>query len=221
MLCYGSYSDMIRREVTDTVWLVMGVSGMIFAIIELLIGSLSPIQVFKSLLIASIFATLLYILNFGGADIKAIISLSILFPDFPCTPVTGIPLLDIPVLSVLINSLLIAISAPLFIFFYNLGKRNLSPLMFLGYRVEIPALRRLKNFKLMHEIEDTGEMKYVWGGIEPSEEILNRLEELARHKKIENVWVTPELPFIVYLTAGFITAIFYGDFISYLVLLFH
>jgi prepilin signal peptidase PulO-like enzyme (type II secretory pathway) len=52
------------------------------------------------------------------------------------------------------------------------------------------------------------------GGIEPTEEILSRLEELEREKKIKDVWITPELPFILYLSAGFFIAVFYGDFIS-------
>jgi len=222
MLGYGSYSDVKIREVSDLVWLVMGVSGVFFAGVELFMGSLSPFQVFKSLIVGAIFAFLLFILNFGGADIKAIISLSLLFPNFPFfsafrfrLPLMGLPPLDIFVLSMLTNTLLIALFAPVSLFFYNLLRRNFSPLMFLGRKVEISELRSRKHFKLMHEIEEeSGEMKYVWGGIEPTEEILSRFEELERQKRIKEVWITPELPFIVYLTAGFFTAAFYGDFIS-------
>jgi len=83
MLVYGSYSDVRTREVSDVVWLVMTVSGIIFAGVELFMGRLVLFQVFKSLLVGGISALLLYILNFGGADIKAIISISILFPNFP------------------------------------------------------------------------------------------------------------------------------------------
>lgn len=163
MLGYGSYSDVRTREVSDIVWLVMTVSGIFFASVELFMGHLTPFQVFKSLLVGGIFAFLLYILNFGGADVKAIISISFLFPNFPFLsafhlrlPMMDVPPLDIFVLSMLTNSLLIALLAPISLFFYNLCKRNFSPLMFLGYKVEILALRRKKNFKLMHEIEREG-----------------------------------------------------------------
>jgi preflagellin peptidase FlaK len=226
LLGYGSYSDVRTREVSDVLWLVMIVSGIFFASVELFMGSLTPFQVFKSLLVGGIFAFLLFILNFGGADVKAIISISFLFPNFPflsavhlLLPMMGVPPLDIFVLSMLTNSLLIALLAPISLFFYNLGKRDVSPLMFLGYKVEIPALKRKKNFKLMHEIEEKGseiKRRYIWGGIEPTEKALSRLGDLERDKKIKEVWVTPELPFIVYLTAGFFTAAFYGDFISIL-----
>ena len=224
LLGYGSYSDVRTREVSDIVWLVMTVSGIFFASVELFMGHLTPFQVFKSLLVGGIFAFLLYILNFGGADVKAIISISFLFPNFPFLsafhlrlPMMDVPPLDIFVLSMLTNSLLIALLAPISLFFYNLCKRDFSPLMFLGYKVEILALRRKKNFKLMHEIERKGseiKKRYIWGGIEPTEKVLSLLGDLERDKKIREVWVTPELPFIVYLTAGFFTAAFYGDFIS-------
>ena len=222
MLGYGSYSDIRTREVSDVVWLIIGASGVLFACIELFTGSLSPFQLFKSLILGAIFASLLYILNFGGADVKAIISLSLLFPNYPFfsllhlrLPLMGVPPLDIFVLSMLTNALLIAISAPLALFLYNSFRRNFSPLMFIGWKVGISDLREKKNYKLMHEIKTvSGKKKYVWGGIEPTEEILSHLEELEREKKIDGVWITPELPFILYLTAGFFITVFYGDFIS-------
>lgn len=222
MLGYGSYSDVRTREVSNVVWLIMGASGVLFACIELFTGSLSPFQLFKSLILGVVFASLLYVLNFGGADVKAIISLSLLFPNYPFfslfhlrLPLMGVPPLDVFVLSMLTNALLIAISAPLALFLYNSFRRNFSPLMFIGWKVGISDLRGKKNYKLMHEIEEvSGKEKYVWGGIEPTEEILRYLEEFYREKKIDGVWITPELPFILYLTAGFFIAVFYGDFIS-------
>ncbi len=221
LLVYGSYSDLRTREVSNVVWLVMAVSGVFLASVELFMGSLSLFQVLKSLIVGAIFVFLLYILNFGGADVKAIISLSLLFPNFPLfsalhfhLPVMGVPPLDIFVLSMLTNSLLFALLSPISLFLYNSLRKNFSPLMFLGWKVEISELRRKKNFKLMHEIEEeSGKKKYIWGGIEPTEETLSRLEELERKKRVKEVWITPELPFIVYLTAGFFTAAFYGDFI--------
>jgi preflagellin peptidase FlaK len=222
MLGYGSYSDVRTREVPDVVWLIIGASGVLFACIELFAGSLSPFQLFKSVIMGAIFASLLYILNFGGADVKAIISLSLLFPSYPFfsllhlrLPLVGVPPLDIFVLSMLTNTLIIAISVPLSLFLYNLFRRNFSPLMFIGWKVGISDLLEKKNYKLMHDIEaESGKKRYVWGGIEPTEEILSHLKELEREKKIDGVWITPELPFILYLTAGFFITVFYGDIIS-------
>lgn len=224
LLGYASYSDVRTREVSDVVWLVMAASGVFLACAELLMSILTPFQVFKSVMVGAIFAFLLFILNFGGADVKALISISFLFPTFPffsafhlSLPVINIPLLDIFVLSMLTNSLLLALVSPLSLFVYNLHRKSLSPLMFLGYKVDLYTLRRRKNFKLMQDLEDGGSeirKRYRWGGVEPTEEVLSRLEDLGRDKKIKEVWITPELPFIVYLTAGFFTTAFYGDFIS-------
>ncbi|RZN36092.1 MAG: A24 family peptidase [Methanophagales archaeon ANME-1-THS] len=224
LLCYASYSDVKRREVSDGVWLVMSASGVFLASLELFMVTLAPLQVVKSVLVGALFASLLYILNFGGADVKAMISIPLLFPAFPSLslfelhlPVMQVPLLDIFLLSMLTNSLLIALVSPLSLFFYNLYRRSFSPLMFLGYEVELPTLRSKKHFKLMHDLEDKGseiQKRYIWGGIEPTEEVLRRLDDYGQNKGIKKVWITPELPFIIYLTAGFFTAALYGDFIS-------
>lgn len=233
LLVFASYSDVKTREVSNLVWILMGVSGGSFILVELFIGSgsLSLFQLFMSLGIGAIFAFLLYLLNFGGADVKAIISLAVLFPTFPSSfphssllhlslPMTGVPILNIFVLSVLTNALLIALFSPISLFLYNSIKKHFSPLMLLGYKVRISALRAKKNFKLMHELQIQGSdyigivQKYVWDGVEPTEEVISCLEELEQKGKLREVWITPELPFIVYLTAGFFTAAFYGDFIS-------
>jgi len=235
LLVYASYSDVKTREISDLVWILMSVFGVFFILVELFIGSgsLSLFQLFISLAVGAIFAFLLYFLNFGGADVKAIISLSVLFPTFPAfylsgsllhlslsLPITGVPPLNIFVLSTLTNALLIALSSPISLFLYNSIKKHFSPLMFLGYKVSISELNAKKNFKLMHELQIQGhgsdgiEKKYVWGGVEPTEEVISCLEELEQKGKLREVWVTPELPFILYLTAGFFTAAFYGDFIS-------
>jgi preflagellin peptidase FlaK len=228
LLVYASYSDVKTREISDLVWILMSVFGVFFILAELFIGSgsLPLFQLFISLAVGAIFALLLYFLNFGGADVKAIISLSVLFPTFPAfyfpgslphlslsLPITGIPPLNIFVLSTLTNALLIALSSPISLFLYNSIKKHFSPLMFLGYKVSILELSAKKNFKLMHG-SDGIEKKYVWGGVEPTEEVISCLEELEQKGKLSEVWVTPELPFILYLTAGFFTAVFYGDFIS-------
>nr|MCR5853436.1 hypothetical protein [Methanophagales archaeon] len=55
--------------------------------------------------------------------------------------------------------------------------------------------------------------KYVWGGLEPSEEYLRQIEDAAKRGIVKEVWITPELPFVVFLTAGFFTASLLGDFI--------
>lgn len=224
LLCYAGYSDLKRREVPDTVWLVMGASGVLFTCVELFMGTLAPLQVLKSVLVGVLFAALLYILNFGGADVKAMISISLLFPAFPSLsifhlslPVMQVPPVDLFLLSMLTNSLLIALVSPLSLFCYNISRGTFSPLMFIGYKVELPRLRSKKHFKFMHELVEKGselQERYVWGGVEPTEEVFHRLEALARTKGLKKVWITPELPFIVYLTAGFFTAVIYGDFIG-------
>ena len=230
LLLYASYSDMKTREVSNAVWVLMSASGVFLLCIEfftfLSVSAGLPFafpfafDILKSLMAASILSFILLRLNFGGADAKALISIAILFPYFPTTVIPAmellVPPLNIFVLSTLTNALLIAISVPLFLFFFNLFSRVHSPLwfMFIGYRVPIAELKGKKHLKLLVDPESG---KYVWGGVdlELKEDARKILEEKGKGqgqgKEASKVWVTPELPFLVYLTAGFFIAAFYGD----------
>ena len=81
LLCFGyaAYSDYRFREVPNWVWVVFGISGiMLETILVLLYGLALPIW---SIVCPSVFGLFLwYIGGFGGADAKALITLSLLLP---------------------------------------------------------------------------------------------------------------------------------------------
>ncbi|HEX58580.1 MAG TPA: hypothetical protein ENF26_00295 [Methanomicrobia archaeon] len=215
-LLYASYADVKTREISDVVWALMATCGVAFLAFDFSYGILQPSQVLKSVLVAAALAFLLLLLNFGGADAKALLAISVLFPSFPAFT-ASVPPLGVFVLSVLTNALVISLSTPLSLFFYNAFKGNFSPLMFLGYKVRVSELQAKKHIKLMHELRSCNgrsegtagkyELRYVWGGIEPSDEIL----KLLKQSGLLEVWVTPQMPFLVYLTIGFFIAATYGD----------
>ncbi|MDF2954472.1 A24 family peptidase C-terminal domain-containing protein [Candidatus Alkanophaga liquidiphilum] len=218
LLLYASYVDVKTREISDAVWALMAAFGVAFLALDFSYGVLQPFQVLRSVLTASVLALLLLLLNFGGADAKALLAISVLLPSFPAFA-ASVPPLNVFVLSVLTNALILSLSTPLVLFFYNAFKGNFSPLMFLGYKVKVSELRAKKHIKLMHELRSFGgagegsgavsgyELRYVWGGIEPSEGVLKLLERSG----LSEAWVTPQMPFLVYLTVGFFIAAAYGD----------
>jgi len=71
------------------------------------------------------------------------------------------------------------------------------------------------------EGEDEGEgegekvvKRFSFGGVEIDEETVKRLKEYAAEGKIEDeVWVTPELPFMLFITAGFFISVVCGNLI--------
>ena len=217
LLLVAAFMDAREREISDAVWIAMLLASLVFLAVDF-----DP-SIFTSLTVASVLALALYKLNFGGADIKAIFAIALLFPRYPkfaCFPLAGIPPLEIFVLSVVTNALILGISAPLTLFVANALRGNFSPLMFLGIKVPADSLRNRKFFRLMHAPNapnapnaKSAKCKYVWGGLEPSEEYLRQIEDAAKRGIVKEVWITPELPFVVFLTAGFFTASLLGDFI--------
>jgi len=219
LLLVAAFMDAREREISDAVWIAMLLASLVFLAVDF-----NPLMLFTSLTVASVLALALYKLNFGGADIKAIFAIALLFPRYPkfaCFPLAGIPPLEIFVLSVVTNALILGISAPLTLFVANALRGNFSPLMFLGIKVPADSLRNRKFFRLMHAplappnapTAKSAKCKYVWGGLEPSEEYLRQIEDAAKRGIVKEVWITPELPFVVFLTAGFFTASLLGDFI--------
>jgi len=58
--------------------------------------------------------------------------------------------------------------------------------------------------------------KFVFGGVEIDKEEVERLKNYHAQGKIgEDVWVTPELPFMLFITSGFVISLFYGNLISH------
>jgi preflagellin peptidase FlaK len=159
----------------------------------------------------------------GGADAKCLMALAALFPwyieDLPYT--VGIfyeTLNDIstfgyifPVhLSVLFNGAVISV-AILFLVLpvMNLIRKNIAfPRMFTSYMADVDGIAD----------------KHVWvilehkrkKKVDPSE----RLEETLKRRGVEKIWVTPKIPFILYLFLGFIIQMNVGNIVAVIFLQF-
>jgi len=170
---------------------------------------------------------LFYFGAFGGADAKALIAISLLFPNFPAfkfdmlsLPIGGVPALNFFAFSTFGNAVILTVVVPIGLLIYNLKTLSFKEIrekplyLFIGYKCRISALAN-KHLRLVenHELQN-GEVvrKFKRGGIAIDEKLIENLEALAREGKIDNkVWVTPGLPFMLSITAGFFAAIIYGD----------
>ena len=172
---------------------------------------------------------------FGGGDAKGLIVLSILFPTYPVFKISGeiYPLLGLPpvglfTFTVLGNALLLTTIVPLGMFCYNLlhfsPEMVKKPLyMFIGYRTEISSLKNKKHLGLLEkfELDETGSLKrrLARTGLNFDADQKPELEEYLKKGLIgRDIWVTPGLPFMLSITAGFITAVIFGDLIFYTVI---
>jgi preflagellin peptidase FlaK len=144
----------------------------------------------------------------GGADTKVLWTLSFLNPLPP--KIFSLPLffprIFIFPLVIFINSLLLIVFLPFIFLIYNAIKGNLEfPYCFLGYKLRASEAKE----KFVWSMEKNGKKKVL-----PVKDF--NFEEIG-HKKI---WVTPKLPFLVFIFIGFIISYTYGDILLSLLLLF-
>jgi len=231
ILAYACYSDIKRRRVSNIVWLVMMGVGIAFAgyyTIEQGMSFLIPL--FFSATITGAASYIFFRLGlFGAADAKALICIAVLFPTQPGFTILShhFPLLGIsmPVffpfaLIVLLNAAVLALAVPISLFFRNLHSLGLKDFMrnaamcFVAYRVNIGGLRSGRFTRLTHTYEERdGHLtrQYSLGGIPLNSDTVQQLKAYHREEKVTaEVWVTPELPFILFIALGFLACCLLG-----------
>ncbi|MFN3384613.1 MAG: A24 family peptidase C-terminal domain-containing protein [Archaeoglobaceae archaeon] len=218
-LVYACLLDIRSRIVPNKVWKIM------LVVVSPILGYEIYLLFFKnpiSLIFATLgaafmiaFAYFIYAINaYGGADAKALMCLAIVFPFYP--QIYDFPILNqgfgIFAFSVLANSV---IFAPFMIFsllLRNIWREGLqgllkNPIFYIaGYKIPVSKIRFHNLFEF---VDEKGELKRLRRAVECDEEKLRRL----RDHGIEEVWVTPALPFIVFITLGFFFAVVAGDII--------
>ena len=169
---------------------------------------------------------------FGGADAWALIFISFCVPTFPFTPLLGIPPLGFLAFSALINALLLNLVAPVGIFIINLVRQNRAPLMymFFGFPVRGDTIQKEWGFVMEDFEEKNGAVSRTfigfWDAIrrmyagkgriytkDLREQPEKFVKELATYRKAGTVWISYAVPFIIPITAGFVSAIIFGDFL--------
>ncbi len=237
ILIYACYSDLKRRSVTNYLWALMIAVGIPLAVYNIILhGTTLLVNFIFSVLFTSSLSYLLFRLHlFGGADAKSLICISLLIPTHP-----GFNLLSyhFPIelfpfaISTLLNAAILSLIVPFSLFFYNLlnlrqnGLRRNLRFAFLGYKLPINALTDVKHrhIRLVHsyeEEEENLERRFSFDGIEINKEVAERLKNYSGQGKIgKEVWVTPELPFMLFITSGFFVSLFYGNLIFYILLYF-
>ncbi|MCL7386930.1 MAG: prepilin peptidase [Thaumarchaeota archaeon] len=212
-LFYASYKDWVSREVDDWVWVICGVAGAVLTGLDMASWwSLDRlIQILISIVLSVGLAFAFYFFGFyGGADAKAIAVISVALPvhspPFKIHPFTGLAslsnglLFSLFILPLFLTWNLIALARGERIFEgfeHERGIRKLAAMLF-GIRSRNARRRR---FWFPLETERDGRRYFSFNilGLE--------LEEIQR----DDCWITPGLPLLISITAGFIFYILVGD----------
>lgn len=215
LLVYASYTDIKTRRAADILWVIMGIVGGILLIIQY-IDSRFPNHWY--LVFIPIMIILMYVfyqlgLLFGGADTKALMALAILVPvqpfigEFPLWP-SFLP----GSWSIFVNAVILFLFIPISLLFFNIGKRNLRfPHSLLGYVVSIEKAKQ--TFVWPMEKIQNGKRKLVY--MPKNFDVDQGLIEFEKLGFTE-IWVTPKIPFMIPLLAGFLATFVLGDILSHL-----
>lgn len=184
---------------------------------------------------------LFYVGGFGGADSKALMCIALALPFSVGTFLTSLnPLGESPLaqnifpLTIFSNGVLFAAATAVYMFLYNvvwhlrtgkkffedtltqqsLGKKLL--VMITGHRVSLQKLKDTWHIYPLEDIQATNNsLKRTLLAVPKDEgrtEIISRLSKATENREIDDyVWATPGLPMLIFLTAGLIVALFFGD----------
>ena len=168
--------------------------------------------------IIMLFVVVMYMLDIvrGGADAKALISLSILFPFYPAFG--SLPFLHgetsaaetlLPFsFSILVNAAIIVALTPLVFLARNLSRKEFAfPLGLLGYKLDTAEIAN-KHVWLMESIMDGKLVTHV----KPRKQEDQKADiELLASFGYKRVWVTPKIPFIVPMLVSLILTTVVGN----------
>lgn len=218
ILAFASYTDWQWRRAPNVLWLVMAACGVLLLGADALADWSAfqaswPYLVFAPLLVALMYGFWWFGLIAGGADAKALMAIAILAP-FPVSLAEGVPPWASPLpasFSVLGNSLLLFLAIPLGLFVWNTAHGDFRfPHALLGLKREACHVRRGHAWPMEVVSEDgTRRTRLFASRMEEGEidEAFARVQALGA----ERVWVTPKIPFMIPLLAGFVTAFLVGD----------
>ncbi|MGQ0606661.1 MAG: A24 family peptidase C-terminal domain-containing protein [Candidatus Nitrosotenuis sp.] len=206
MLGIACASDIKKREISDIIWIVFGaIAVCLIPFSDNILEGLLKIGI--SMIIAPVVIIVWRFGLFGGADAFALIVLGALVPNAtlaqgtitPFTVLTNAVLLSIiPMLvNVTRNTILLAKKQNIFEGF-NETKTKRILAMFIGYRSANP--------KFGFSIEQKqGNYKKLNLSIQHA--------EYAEFCNTKDTWITPGIPYMIFIAAGFILQLVHGDII--------
>ncbi|MCJ7463987.1 MAG: hypothetical protein MUO81_04520 [Thermoplasmata archaeon] len=173
--------------------------------------------------IIMLFVVVMYMLDIvrGGADAKALISLSILFPFYPAFG--SLPFIHgetsaaetlLPFsFSILVNAAIIVALTPLVFLARNLSRKEFAfPLGLLGYKLDTAEIAN-KHVWLMESIMDGKLVTHV----RPRKQEDQKADiELLASSGYKRVWVTPKIPFILPMLVSLILTTVVGNILLFI-----
>ncbi|SPC34501.1 putative Archaeal preflagellin peptidase FlaK [Candidatus Nitrosocaldus cavascurensis] len=224
MLVVASIMDIRKREISDKVWIVSFTVGLTIIIVGLFTDNTFAMMfqqqqyIIRYALSIGITSPLAYIAYrswlFGGADAKALIVISAILPFYEMKySIHGIPALTILTNACMLtlvhilhnisrNTIAVIKGKDIFDGFDGETKLRKAIAFMIGFIAKRPRgylfpIEESKGDKRMFTLSPKAYSDYV-------------------HESARDIWVTPALPFIVYMTIGFLLMLYVGDVLAYI-----
>jgi len=219
ILGYASFTDIKTRRASNLNWLIMGgIGGILLLIQYLTVGFENPMYlIFVPIMIGLVYVLFQLRLIFGGADAKALMAIAILVPVMPAIGQLPLNKSLMPYSwSIFSNAIILFLFIPITLLIYNATKKNIKfPYCVLGYKMKIKKARQ----KFVWPLEKIKEGKRKFSYMPKDFDIENELAEFEK-LGIDEIWITPKIPFMIPLLAGFIVAFIIGDILFYIMSIF-
>lgn len=214
MLCLASAWDLRSRSVSDWLWIAFGAAAVAMYALDVHAVEELPMLFLGLGMVAGVSFAAYKSGLFGGADAFGVVVLALLVPAYSGSYIqAGEPGLLFP-LTVFTNALLLSA----FQVAANIA-RNLPSLrrgLFAGFEQESGSKKavafligyRAHNPRFAFPIESGGSQRRFDFGFKNA--------ETADYESRKDVWVTPGIPFLVFLLAGLVVSILFGDLIALL-----
>ena len=204
MLSSATIIDIRKREISDLMWIIFGAISVVLLFFEPDLIE-AAFGVGFSLIVAPLVLVLWRFGLFGGADALGLIVLSALAPmatlsDSAVSPFTILvnsALLSVSpmIINFIRNSVLILRNNEIFHDFDETKSKKIFA-MFLGYRSKNPKY----SFSLETQV---GKKKRL--------NIALHHSDTAEYCTTPDTWVTPGLPFMIFILGGFVLQLLFGD----------
>ncbi|MGB9635877.1 MAG: A24 family peptidase C-terminal domain-containing protein [Thermoplasmata archaeon] len=154
----------------------------------------------------------------GGADAKALMLIGLMFPSYPRILVLPLFVSEIPLLeqmfpfalTVLFNAVVWFIFYPLVLLIYNATRGDLKfPAALFGYKLPLESVKKKYVWLMEHPVE--GKIVFRYSPDKDDDEGIK--EEIIELEKLgkKDVWVTPQIPFIIPISVGLVISIIFGN----------
>jgi preflagellin peptidase FlaK len=212
MLGYASWTDLKTREIHDLLWIVFGAIGLLLAAYEIYTGDIS----FLGFTLPVAFSVALSLVLgrfglFGGADVGAFIALSLIHPIPPISPKPVLGVVSVVLLTKNLSRMLRG--KPLFEGHESDSLWKKLIVAITGVRVGLDSVRG-PPFQYPLEFtpkEGDYDRRLILLPDINNDEAAREIFLQLRREGIEEVWVSNTLPFLVFITIGYVLSILVGD----------